>query len=239
MDGVLTDLQERLFAEGRTGGKRRLLLVLQGMDTSGKGGVMRHAVALFDPQGVHIKAFGRPTDEELEHHFLWRIEREIPGPGMVGIFDRSHYEDVLVARVRALAPAEDIERRYDEINEFEAGLAAEHTRIVKCLLHISAEEQKARLLARLEKPTKRWKYDPGDLDDRARWHEYQRAYEVAIERTNTEVAPWLVVPSDRKWYRNLAIATVLREMLEEMDLTWPEPDYDVDAERARLESVDP
>jgi PPK2 family polyphosphate:nucleotide phosphotransferase len=188
---------------------------------------------------VHIKAFGRPTDEELEHHFLWRIERELPGPGMLGIFDRSHYEDVLVARVRALVPEKEIDRRYDEINEFEARLTREHTRVVKCMLHISPEEQKARLLARVENPTKQWKYDPGDLDDRARWHDYRRAYEVAIERTSTDVAPWLVVPSDRKWYRNLAVATVLREMLEEMDLTWPEPDYDVEAERARLESVDP
>jgi len=239
MDQALSDLQERLFAEGRTGGERRLLLVLQGMDTAGKGGVMRHAVGLFDPQGVHIKAFGRPTEEELAHDFLWRVERELPGPGMVGIFDRSHYEDVLAGPVRGLAPEEEVERRYDAINSFEARVAGSGTRVLKCFLHISPEEQKERLLARLEDPTKHWKYHPGDVDDRALWDDYQRAYEIALERTNTDAAPWLVVPADRKWYRNLAVATVLREMLESLDLGWPEPDFDVETERARLEGVDP
>jgi PPK2 family polyphosphate:nucleotide phosphotransferase len=234
LDSHLSELQEMLFAEGRTGGRRRILFVLQGMDTAGKGGVMRHAVALFDPQGVHIKAFGAPTEEELAHDFLWRIRRELPGPGMVGIFDRSHYEDVLVGRVRELAPPEEIERRYDAINDFEAELVERGTTVLKCMLHISAETQRERLLRRLDKPTKHWKFDPGDLDDRVHWSSYQKAYEIAIERTNTDVAPWLVVPSDRKWYRNWAVARVLLETLEGLGLEWPKADFDVEEQRHRL-----
>jgi polyphosphate kinase 2 (PPK2 family) len=156
---VLSDLQERLFANGRAGGARALLLVLQGMDTSGKGGVLRSVVGLFDPQGVHIKAFKAPTAEERKHDFLWRIEKEVPAAGKIGIFDRSHYEDVLIARVRKLAPAREIERRYGAINEFEARLAATGTAVIKCMLHISSEEQKASLLARLDDPAKHWKFN--------------------------------------------------------------------------------
>ncbi|MGH3588293.1 MAG: PPK2 family polyphosphate kinase [Pseudonocardia sp.] len=235
MAPVLSDLQERLYASGKTGGNKALLLVLQGMDTSGKGGVMRSAVGLFDPQGVHIKAFKAPTEEELAHDFLWRVEREVPGPGLVGIFDRSHYEDVLVARVRELAPVEEIERRYDAINAFEQKLVDAGTTVVKCMLHISADEQKERLLARLDDPAKHWKFNPGDVDERALWPDYQDAYEIALERCNTESAPWLVVPSDRKWYRNWAVATVLQEALAAMDLGWPEADFDVEEQRRRLQ----
>jgi PPK2 family polyphosphate:nucleotide phosphotransferase len=234
LDPHLTELQERLFAEGRTGGDRRVLLVLQGMDTAGKGGVMRHAVGLFDPQGVHIKAFGRPTEEELAHDFLWRVRRELPDAGRVGIFDRSHYEDVLVGRVRELAPPDEIERRYDAINEFEAELVESGTTVVKAMLHISADEQKERLLARLDDPTKHWKFNPKDIDERVYWSSYQRAYEIALDRTNTEAAPWLIVPSDRKWYKNWAIAKVLLETLEGLDLAWPEADFDVEEQRRRL-----
>jgi PPK2 family polyphosphate:nucleotide phosphotransferase len=234
LDAELSELQERLFAHGRTGGDRRVLLVLQGMDTAGKGGVMRHAVALFDPQGVHIKAFGQPTEEELAHDFLWRICREVPSAGRIGIFDRSHYEDVLIAKVRELVPLQEVERRYDAINEFEAALVEGGTTVVKCMLHISPEEQKERLLARLDDPTKHWKFDPGDVDDRLLWTRYQHAYEVAIERTNTDNAPWLVVPSDQKWYRNWAIGQVLLETLRDLDLGWPEADFDVTEQRARL-----
>jgi PPK2 family polyphosphate:nucleotide phosphotransferase len=234
LDPQLTELQERLFAEGRTGGDRRVLLVLQGMDTAGKGGVMRHAVALFDPQGVHIKAFGKPTEEELGHDFLWRIRRELPDAGRIGIFDRSHYEDVLIGRVRELAPAKEIERRYDAINEFEADLVANGTTVLKCMLHISADEQKERLIARLDDPTKHWKFNPGDIDERVYWSSYQRAYEIAIERTNSEAAPWLIVPSDRKWYRNWAIAKVLLETLQGLELAWPVADFDVEEQRQRL-----
>ena len=230
----MSELQERLFAEGRTGGSRSVLFVLQGMDTAGKGGIMRHAVALFDPQGVHIKAFGPPTEEELAHDFLWRVRRELPDPGLVGIFDRSHYEDVLIARVRELAPAEEIERRYDAINEFEAELVENGTTVVKCMLHISADEQKERLLARLDDPTKHWKFNPDDIAERGRWSAYQRAYEIALERTNTDLAPWLIVPSDRKWYRNWALGQLMLETLDGLDLTWPEADFDVEEQRRRL-----
>jgi PPK2 family polyphosphate:nucleotide phosphotransferase len=230
----LSRLQEMLFAEGRTGGSRSVLLVLQGMDTSGKGGVMRHAVALFDPQGVHIKAFGRPTEEELAHDFLWRVRRELPGSGIIGIFDRSHYEDVLVGRVRELAPPEEIERRYEAINAFEAELVASGTTLVKCLLHISADEQRHRLLRRLDRPKKQWKFDPGDIEDRALWSEYRCAYETVLRRTNTDAAPWFIVPSDRKWYRNWAVAQLLLETLDSLDLGWPEADFDVEKQRRRL-----
>ncbi|RYU10967.1 PPK2 family polyphosphate kinase [Nocardioides iriomotensis] len=230
----LADLQERLFADGRSGGNRRILLVLQGMDTSGKGGVMRHAVGLFDPQGVHIKAFKAPTDEERGHDFLWRIERELPEVGMIGIFDRSHYEDVLIARVRGLADDAEIERRYDAINTIEKLLGDTGTTVVKCMLHVSAEEQKARLLERLENPEKHWKYNPGDIDERALWPDYEQAYEIALERCNTEAAPWHVVPADRKWYRNWAVAALLHETLASFDLGWPAADFDVATERKRL-----
>ena len=239
MGDPLSDLQERLYAEGRSGGDRSVLLVLQGMDTSGKGGVMRHVAGLLDPQGLHIKAFAAPTDEERSHDFLWRIERELPAPGRIGIFDRSHYEDVLAARVRGLAPDDEIERRYDAITAFEQKLVDSGCVLLKCLLHISADEQKERLLARLDKPDKHWKFDPGDIDDRARWSAYQRAYEVALERTHTDAAPWLVVPADRKWYRNWAVASVLHETLEQMDLHWPKADFDVDEQRRRLLEHDP
>jgi PPK2 family polyphosphate:nucleotide phosphotransferase len=239
MGDKLSDLQERLFAEGRTGGERRILLVLQGMDTSGKGGVLRHAVGLVDPQGVHIKSFKAPTDEERQHDFLWRVEKEVPAPGMIGIFDRSHYEDVLIGRVRRLVSEAEIEARYDAINAFERRLVDAGTTVVKCLLHISADEQKERLLARLDDPTKRWKFNTGDIDERSVWSDYQAAYEVALERCNTDATPWLVVPSDRKWYRNWAVATVLHETLESMDLGWPEPDFDVAEQRARLTEEDP
>ncbi len=234
LEPSLSTLQEMLFAQGRSGGTRRILLVLQGMDTSGKGGVMRHAVALVDPQGVRIKAFGKPTEEELAHDFLWRVREELPGPGLIGIFDRSHYEDVLIGRVRDLAPPEEIERRYDAINDFEAELVESGTTVVKCMLHISADEQKQRLLARLDDPTKHWKFNPADIDERKLWASYQRAYELALERTNTEVAPWLIVPSDRKWYRNWAIGQILLETLEALGLSWPEADFDVEEQSRRL-----
>ncbi len=235
----LADHQERLFAEGRSGSPRRILLVMQGMDTSGKGGVVRHSIALVDPQGVKITSFKAPTPEELEHDFLWRIRRALPDQGVIGVFDRSHYEDVLIARVRSLVEPDEIERRYDAINDFEAELLSEGTVVVKCMLHVSAKEQKARLLARLDDPTKYWKYEPGDVDERAKWPAYQQAYELALERTNTEVAPWHVVPADRKWYRNLAVAQILLDALEAMSPVWPAADFDVEHERARLTEEDP
>jgi len=234
LESPLSEVQEQLFAEGRTGGRRSVLLVLQGMDTAGKGGVMRHAVALLDPQGVHTTAFGKPTDEELAHDFLWRIEQELPTPGHIGIFDRSHYEDVLIGKVRALADDAEIERRYDAINAFEAGLVEAGTTVLKCMLHISADEQRDRLLRRLDKPEKHWKFNPGDIDERALWSEYRAAYETVLHRTNTEAAPWHLVPSDRKWYRNWAVAELLLETLGSLDLEWPKADFDVAEQRRRL-----
>jgi PPK2 family polyphosphate:nucleotide phosphotransferase len=239
MGDHLSDLQERLFAEGMTGGHRSVLLVLQGMDTSGKGGIVRHSLGLVDPQGLHIKSFKAPTRAEKRHDFLWRIERELPKPGIIGVFDRSHYEDVLIAKVRELAPAEEIERRYGAINEFEKRVVNSGTILVKLMLHTSADRQKERLLARLDEPEKRWKFNPEDVDERQRWPDYQAAYEVALERTNTEHAPWLIVPSDRKWYRKLVAAQVLEETLEAMDPSWPGPDYDIDEQRKRLLDEEP
>ena len=234
LEGELRELQTMLAADGYVGGRRRLLLVLQGMDTSGKGGVLKHAVGMFNPGGVRIKSFGAPTKEELANDFLWRIEKEAPAAGQIGIFDRSHYEDVLVGKVRKLAPEDEIERRYDAINDFERRLSEDGTTILKCMLHISPEEQRQRLLARLEEPKKVWKFKPEDIDDRAYWDDYQRAYEQALERCSTEWAPWFVVPSDRKWYRTLAVASLLRDKLRAMDLAWPTPDFDIEEQKRRL-----
>jgi PPK2 family polyphosphate:nucleotide phosphotransferase len=231
----LAAMQEQLYAEGRTGGQRSLLLVLQGMDTAGKGGTVKHVVGLMDPMGVQYHAFKQPTIEEREHHFLWRVKRRLPPPGIVGVFDRSHYEDVTVVRVHELAPPEMWSRRYGSINRFEAKLVASGTRIVKCFLHISKGEQRRRLLARLDDPTKHWKYNPGDVGERAYWDEYQQAYSDTFARCNTEAAPWYAVPADRKWYRNWAVTKILTEQLDEMALTWPIPQgWDPDKECARL-----
>jgi PPK2 family polyphosphate:nucleotide phosphotransferase len=230
----LLDLQTRLFAHRQDADAPRVLVVLQGMDTSGKGGVLKHTVGLVDPVGVKITSFKAPTDEERAHDFLWRIEKAVPEPGYLSVFDRSHYEDVLIGRVRQLVPAEEIERRYGAINDFERRLADDGTVIVKCMLHISPKEQKKRLMARLNDPTKFWKYDPGDVDERQLWTDYTAAYETALERTNTDHAPWYVVPSDRKWYRNLAVAMLLDETLRRLKLDWPEAAFDVAAEKRRL-----
>ncbi|MEJ7703475.1 MAG: PPK2 family polyphosphate kinase [Geodermatophilaceae bacterium] len=227
---ALADLQERLYAEH----SRRILLVLQGMDTSGKGGVIKHVVGMLNPQGCQIVSFKKPTEQELGRHFLWRIRRGLPLRGMVGVFDRSHYEDVLIARVHELAEPETIERRYAEINRFEQRLIADGITLVKCFLHISAERQEERLLARLDDPTKHWKFNPGDVDERRRWADYQRAYELALERCNTEQGPWYVVPSDRKWYRNWAIGQLLLETLTGLDPEYPPVDFDVEQQRRRL-----
>ncbi|MGH1562815.1 PPK2 family polyphosphate kinase [Mumia sp. DW29H23] len=235
---ALSDHQERLYAAGATGtGDQRLLLVLQGMDTSGKGGTVRHAVGLLDPQGVRVTSFKAPTEEELAHDFLWRVERALPEKGQVGIFDRSHYEDVLIGRVRALAEPEEIERRYEAINAFEEKLVESGCTVVKCFLHISPDDQLERLRARLDDPTKHWKYNPADVDERLLWPRYQEAYEIALERCSTDAAPWFVVPSGRKWYRNWAVAQILAEHLAALGLEWPEADFDVAAERERLDAT--
>jgi PPK2 family polyphosphate:nucleotide phosphotransferase len=230
----LSTLQEQLYAEGRLGGSRSVLLVLQGMDTSGKGGTVRHVVGQVDPAGLRVTAFGPPTAEERRHDFLWRIRRQLPRPGQLGVFDRSHYEDVVVVRVLGLVERRTWMRRYAAINRFEAQLVAHGTRVVKCFLHISPQEQRERLLARLDDPTKHWKFDPADLDARERWDEYIEAYGDAIERCSSEVAPWHVVPADRKWYRNWAVTNALIEQLEELALRWPEPPFDLEMQRRRL-----
>jgi PPK2 family polyphosphate:nucleotide phosphotransferase len=230
----LSELQERLFAASRAGGTRRVLLVLQAMDTAGKGGIVRHVVGAVDPQGVQLTAFKKPTPDELAHHFLWRIERRLPEAGMIGVFDRSHYEDVLIGRVRQLAPAVEIEQRYDEIIDFERRLAGDGVSIVKVMLHLSRDEQKARLLDRLDRPDKHWKYRPGDVDERMLWDDYQAAYQLAIERTDAEHAPWYVVPADHKWYARLAVQSLLITALERIDPQWPLADFDVEVEKARL-----
>ncbi len=236
----LSDLQERLYAHGRSDPEhaRSVLVVLQGMDTSGKGGVVRHAIGLVDPQGVQLKSFKAPTAQERAQHYLWRIRKALPTGGMIGIFDRSHYEDVLVVRVESLVPEEVWSRRYDEINEFEAELVAGGTTLIKCMLNVSFGEQLARLKARLDDPTKYWKYNPGDLDARAKWPAYQEAYAAALELCNTDLAPWYVIPADRKWYRNWAVAELLRETLAGLDIDWPKADFDVEAERARLAAAE-
>jgi PPK2 family polyphosphate:nucleotide phosphotransferase len=233
------DLQERLIANGRSGDQRRLLLVLQGMDPSGKGGTVRHVVGSGDPGGLAVTAFKAPTPEERRHDFLWRIRRAFPEPGHVGVFDRSHYEDVLVVRVKSLVEPPVWKRRYSTINRVEERLVASGCTVIKVMLHISPEEQQARLLARLEDPTKYWKYQPGDVNERALWPQYQEAYEAALERCNTESAPWFVVPADRKWYRNWAVSQLLIEHLEAMELQWPPPKFDVEAEKARVLASNP
>lgn len=231
----LSEWQERLYAEGRAGGNRSILLVLQGMDTSGKGGTIRHGAGLVDPQGLRLTSFKAPTPAEKRRGFLWRIRQALPGPGYIGIFDRSHYEDVLIARVRSLVPESVWSRRYAMINEFEQEVAASGTTILKCFLHISPETQKERLQARLDDPTKHWKYNPADVDERLLWPHYMEAYEAALERCNDPVAPWYVIPSDRKWYRNWAISTLLDETLAGMDPQWPRGDFDLATERKRVE----
>ena len=230
----LGDLQERLYAESKGGGGRSVLLVIQGMDTSGKGGIMRHVVGAVDPQGVDITSFKAPSAQEQRHPFLWRIRRALPAPGDIGVFDRSHYEDVLIARVHDLVPRTTWTRRYAQINTFERGVVDGGTTIVKVMMHISSAEQKARLTERLEREDKHWKYNPGDLDERAHWADYMDAYQAALERCSTDVAPWFVVPADSKWYARLAVTNLLLEHLEAMDPQWPAADFDVEAERTRL-----
>lgn len=232
---VVGELQERLFAQSVAGtASGSVLLVLQAMDTAGKGGIVRHVVGAVDPQGVELAAFKKPTDQELAHDFLWRIRPRLPALGRIGVFDRSHYEDVLIGRVRSLAPAEEIERRYSAIADFEADAAARGIRWVKVLLHISKDEQKARLTERLERPDKHWKYNPADVDERERWDEYMQAYQVAIERTSTPASPWYVIPADRKWYARLAVQELLIDALAGLDPRWPAADYHVESEKARL-----
>ena len=218
----LRELQARLYAEGR----QALLIVLQGMDTAGKDSTIRHVFRAVNPQGVRVTSFKKPTTMELAHDYLWRVHARTPARGEIGIFNRSHYEDVLVVRVHGLVPPEVWGRRYDHINAFEQLLAHEGTRIVKFFLHISREEQRKRLESRLENPRKNWKFNPADLAKRKRWDDYMAAYADALTRTSSSCAPWYAVPSDRKWQRNLIVAQVLVDTLEAMDPRFPSPGFD-------------
>jgi PPK2 family polyphosphate:nucleotide phosphotransferase len=230
----LAALQEKLYAQSKTEGKRRVLLVLQGMDTSGKGGVIEHVVGAINPSGVRVASFGKPTQEELAHDFLWRIRTQLPRPGTVGVFDRSHYEDVLVAKVRNLAEPAVIRQRYGQIVEFERELTDSETTVVKVMLHIGAGEQKKRLTDRLNQPDKHWKYNPDDLDARAAWGAYREAYQLALERTSTPNAPWYAVPANHKWYARLAVQRLLLDAMRGVNLNWPLAQFDVEAEKRRL-----
>lgn len=223
-DAVAIDgLQNRLFAEG----KRALLVVLQGIDCAGKDGTVRAVFNTCGPIGVHVTPFKAPTPPELAHDYLWRVHKACPERGYIGIFNRSHYEDVLVVKVKNYASPEAIERRYEEINQFEKMLSDNGTKILKFMLHISKDEQAERLRDRLANPDKRWKFNPGDLDDRALWDDYMAAYETAIDRCSTGHAPWYVIPADRNWVRNGVISRIVRETLEQMDPQFPQPkDWD-------------
>jgi PPK2 family polyphosphate:nucleotide phosphotransferase len=227
----MAELQEQLYAGGTQGDPTSVLLLLQGMDTSGKGGTIETVIGQVNPQGVDITSFKKPTEEELAHDFLWRIGKALPPAGKIGVFDRSQYEDVLIVRVHELQPAAEIERRYEAINEFEKAYTDGGGVLVKCLLHIDKDTQKDRLAARLGDPTKFWKYNPDDLKERALWDTYAEAYQLVLDRCSTEAAPWHVVPSGRTWYRNWAVATLLLDTLRGLNLGWPPADFDVQAEQ--------
>ncbi|WP_407318781.1 PPK2 family polyphosphate kinase [Isoptericola halotolerans] len=232
----LAALQERLYAQSTVDPSTpAVLLVLQAMDSAGKGGIVRHVIGATDPQGIRLKAFKKPIAEELAHDFLWRVEKEVPEAGFIGVFDRSHYEDVLIGAVRELAPPGEIERRFGAINDFEKRLSESGTRVVKVMLHISSEEQKARLMERLERPDKHWKYNPGDVDERLLWPRYMEAFQTVLDRTSSDHAPWHVVPANAKWYARLAVQALLVTALEDIDPRWPAvTTYDVAAEKRRL-----
>src|SRR3954447_25219499 len=233
-------LQEMLYANSKAAGDHRsLLLVLQGMDTAGKGGIVKHVVGAANPQGIHYTAFGVPTEEERQHNYLWRIRRALPAAGDIGVFDRSHYEDVLVVRVHDLVPQDVWSKRYDEINRFEKQVVESGTTIIKVAMFVSLEEQKKRLTKRLRRPDKYWKYNPKDVDERLVWPKYLEAYQAMLERTSTDYAPWHIIPSDRKWYGRLAVLELLIEALEGLNLSWPPPDFDVEVERQRLADAQP
>ena len=252
-DDELYDLQEKLFATARAAGDTpaagdsgsdadspapSILVVLQGMDTSGKGGAIRHVLNLFDPQGTSTVSFGKPMEEELEHDFLWRIRKHDPEPGQIVAFDRSHYEDVLVQRVHEWVDEPEVERRFGAIRGYERELADNNVHIIKVFFHISKDFQKKNLLKRIEREDKHWKYDPGDIDERELWDDYMAAYEDAIRRTDEDWAPWYVIPTDNKKYARMALKFLLLNELRSLDLSWPGRDFDPEVERARLEESD-
>lgn len=232
------ELQEMLYARCKSGDDNRsVLLILQGMDTAGKGGIVKHVVGAANPQGIRYTSFGKPTEEERAHHYLWRIRNALPQAGHIGVFDRSHYEDVLIVRVHDLVPPDVWGARYDEINAFERELVDAGTTLVKVAMFVSLAEQKARLAERLERPDKYWKYNPADIDERLLWPKYQEAYQAMLEKTSTDHAPWHIVPCDKKWYSRLAVTELLIEALKGLNMSWPPPDFDVKAEKKRLASA--
>ena len=239
-DDELYDLQERLFANGRahSDDAPSLLVVLQGMDTSGKGGAIRHVFSVFDPQGTKTVGFGKPTEEEMEHDFLWRIRKHDPVPGQVVAFDRSHYEDVLIQRVHEWVDEEEIDRRFEAIREYEQELAGKRVKILKVFLHISPDFQKENLIERTEREDKYWKYDPSDLEERGYWDKYMAAYEDAIRRTDELWAPWFVIPTDNKKYARMALKYLIVDALRHLNLSWPAPEFDPEAEKQRILDAD-
>ncbi len=235
-DEELYELQERLFANGRAHeeGAPSLLVVLQGMDTSGKGGAIRNVFSVFDPQGTKTVGFGKPTDEELAHDFLWRIRKHDPLPGQIVAFDRSHYEDVLIQRVHKWVDEDEVDRRFAAIRDYEQELAGRNVKILKIFLHISPQFQKENLLERTEREDKYWKYDPSDIEERGYWDEYMAAYEDAIRRTDEIWAPWYVLPTDNKKYARMALKFLIVDALRHLELSWPAPDFDPEQERQRI-----
>lgn len=235
-DEELYELQERLFANGRAheDGAPSLLVVLQGMDTSGKGGAIRNVFSVFDPQGTKTVGFGKPTDEELAHDFLWRIRKHDPLPGQIVAFDRSHYEDVLIQRVHKWVDEDEVDRRFATIRDYEQELAGRNVKILKIFLHISPQFQKENLLERTEREDKYWKYDPSDIEERGYWDEYMDAYEDAIRRTDEIWAPWYVLPTDNKKYARMALKFLIVDALRHLELSWPAPDFDPEQERQRI-----
>lgn len=219
----LKKLQGLLFADNRYS----LLIVLQGTDASGKDGTIKHVLSCLSPLGVTVAAYKAPNEEERDHDYLWRIHKAVPRRGEIGIFNRSHYEDVLVPRVHKLVPKEAWKARYDQINDFERMLTENGTMIVKLFLHISKDEQKRRFEERISEPHKHWKFNVADLEERKHWDEYQQAYETLLEECGTRWAPWTIVPADKKWYRNLVVAESIVEKLESLDMKWPPPAFDL------------
>ncbi|MEY4569393.1 MAG: hypothetical protein RLZZ398_832 [Verrucomicrobiota bacterium] len=218
----LQELQKRLYAQN----KHRILVVMQAMDTGGKDGCIKHVFSRIDPQGIHVRSFKKPSEEELSYDFLWRVHSKVPHRGQLVIFNRSHYEDIIAVRVKKIFPDEVWKRRQRHVVEFERMLAEEGTTIVKIFLHISKDEQKNRLEARLADPIKHWKINPDDLVDRARWDDFMRAYEDVMQKTSTEFAPWYVVPADRKWYRNLCVARIMLDTLKKLNMEYPAINWD-------------
>jgi PPK2 family polyphosphate:nucleotide phosphotransferase len=222
LQNQLRDMQQMLYAQNR----HRVLVVMQAMDTGGKDGCIKHVFSHIDPQGIHVRSFKKPTEEELAHDFLWRVHSKVPATGQMVIFNRSHYEDVIAVRVKKIFAEQVWKRRYRHILEFERMLAEEGTTIVKIFLHISREEQKRRLESRLRNPHKHWKFNPDDLSDRKLWNDFMKSYEDVMAKTSTEWAPWYVVPADRKWYRNLCVARIMVDTLAKLDMKLPKVDWD-------------